>query len=261
MKEPNSQDIINSKKMIIETFFSFRKELLSNYGQVDYITKKDNSPVTSLDVKIENTLKNKLSKHFADFGFKGEETLEKKSNNGATWYVDPIDGTSSFIHGLPFCSNMASLVINNKIVASVIYHFVNDELFTALKGDGAYKDGKRISVRENALSNSYIFADSFSYINAYSFYSKEKVKFYAPMGATGYFMSRLAQGSIQGVCYLRAKIKPHDVAPGILLVNEAGGNIIQLKDESTELNLDRFIACTDNIRDITIKHLKQIKKL
>lgn len=255
---PTIQEINSSHALIVDTFKEFRAELMQAYGKIAHSTKKDASPVTWLDVKIEKVLKQRLSVQFPDFGFKGEETEEKPSSNGATWYVDPIDGTRSFIHGLPYCSNMAGLVVDGEIVASVVYHFVTDELYTAFKGQGAFKNGSKITVNNTTLEDSYIFADAYSYINMYPLFAADGLKFYAPMGATGYFLTRVAEGSIQGVCYLRANIKEHDVIPGALLVLEAGGAAVSFTEEPFNYTCKRFMMGTKNVIALTAKCLDQI---
>jgi myo-inositol-1(or 4)-monophosphatase len=260
-KTPNTKDIIDSQKLVIDTFMGFRNELLTHYGAIEHTTKLDSSPVTDLDIKIESNLKDKLNKEFPSFGFKGEETESSNSDSNAIWYVDPIDGTSSFIHGLPYCSNMAALVINGVVEACVIYHFASDELFTAIRGQGAFKNGKRIVVKEAELINSYVFSDAYSYINIYKYFEANKLKFYAPMGATGYFMTRFAQGSIQGVCYLRAKLKEHDIAPGVLLAEEAGGKILSLSDKPFDFSSNRFMICTNNVYKIAQESIEDITKI
>lgn len=252
------QQITDSLALIINTFKSFRAELMQSYGTIEHDTKGDSSPVTSLDVKIETVLKEKLLAQFPDFGFKGEETDEVIGKNGATWLVDPIDSTSSFIHGLPFCANMAGLIVDGEVVAAVIYHFVTDELFTALKGQGAYKNDQKIIINNTTLNDSYVFADAYAYINMYPFYANDNVKFYAPMGATGYFFTRLAQGSIQGIAYLRARIKPHDVAPGLLISREAGAQTVSLTGKPFDYTCSRFVAGTANICHLTSSHLDEI---
>ncbi len=255
---PTQQEIIDSHALIVETFRDFRTELMQHYGSIDHSLKGDESPVTKLDIKIEDTLKAKLIEKFPEFGFKGEESIDVLSKNNATWYVDPIDSTSSYIHGLPYCSNMAGLVVNGEIVASVIYHFVTDELFTAFKGKGAFKNGKNIHVNNTELKDSCIFADAYSYLNIYEYYGPKRVKFYAPMGATGYFLSRVAQGNIQGACYLKAKINHHDVIPGALLIYEAGGEAVSFEGEPFSYKSLKFIIGTKNVCELTLEHLNEI---
>lgn len=255
---PTQQEITESHALIIGVFKEFRAELMESYGKIEHLTKGDESPITLLDMKIEITLKDRLLAHFPAFGFKGEETEEVVGTNGAVWLVDPIDSTSSFIHGLPYCSNMAGLVVGGEIIASVIYHFASDELFTALKGQGAYKNGEKIFVRDTSLSNSYVFTDAYSYKNTYPFYAPDKVKFFAPLGATGYFFTRLAQGSIQGISYLRANIKQHDIAAGILLSFEAGAEAVSFTDEPFDHTCLRFMMGTKSICRLTKQHRDEI---
>lgn len=258
---PTEQEITESHALIVEVFKGFRAELMQAYGNIEHLAKGDETPVTQLDIKIETVIKEKLLAVFPDFGIQGEETEKVESKNGATWYIDPIDGTSSFIHGLPYCSNMAGLVVNDETVASVIYHFASDELFTAFKGQGSRKNGQRIKVKNTDLNDSYVFADAFSYKSIYQFYSPDKVKFYAPMGATGYFMTRLAQGSIQGACYLKAKVNQHDIIPGALLVQEAGGEFVSFSDQPFDYTSLRFFAGTPNVCELTRQHADEIIKI
>lgn len=258
---PTQEDIINSHKLIVDTFKEFKPELMRSYGNINHNSKKDESPVTELDVKIETILKNRLLSQFPVFGFKGEETEEVEGSHDATWYIDPIDSTSSFIHGLPYCSNMAGLVVNGETVASIIYHFASDELYTAFKGKGAYKNGRKIFVKDTEANDSYVFTDAYSYKNIYQFYSSNNVKFFAPLGATGYFLTRLAQGSVQGVCYLRAKIKQHDVVPGVLLAQEAGAHAVSFTDRPFDNTSLRFMIGTKTISDLTNQHLDEIINL
>lgn len=257
---PTQQQIIDSHALVIETFKSFRTELMQSYGNIAHDNKTDESPVTQLDIKIEQVLKEKLLAHFPMFGFKGEETEEVVGMHDATWYVDPIDSTISFIHGLPYCSNMAGLVVDGKIVASVIYHFATDEMYTAVKGQGAYKNGERIRVNDTTLDSSVVFADAFSYANLYRFYAPDRVRFYAPLGATGYFLTRIAQGSIQGACYLKANIKPHDVIPGALLVFEAGGEVASFTGEPFDYMCTRFMIGTKSILTLTARYVDEIMR-
>lgn len=255
---PTQQEITDSHSLIVDVFKEFRPELMQAYGNIAHAAKGDESPVTQLDVKLEIALKNRLLSRFPGFGFKGEETEEVAGHYDATWFVDPIDSTSSFIHGLPYCSNMAGLVIAGEVVASVIYHFASDDLYTAFRGQGAYKNGKKISVNDAALSDSYVFSDAYSYKNIYQFYAPSKVKFFAPLGATGYFLTRVAQGSIQGVCYLKAHIKQHDVVPGILLALEAGAEAVSFTEQPFDHTCLRFMIGTTSICDLTRRYKNEI---
>lgn len=246
-----TREIIRQQEEIIAIFKEFRQELMYYYGNISYDSKGDESPVTTLDIKIEKAVKKHLLAKFPDIGIQGEETEAVRARNGIVWYLDPIDSTLSFINGLPYCANMAACVVNGEVIASVVYHFATDDLFTAVKGQGAYKNGKRLTIQDRPLRGSCIFTDWYGYTHLHPLYGKEKVRLYAPVGATGYFLTRLAQGSIQGVCYMAANIKPHDVAPGALIAQEAGVEFISFEDRSFTHETRRFFAGTPSLCELT----------
>ena len=246
----SSAVIRESQQLVIDVFKEFRDELMHSYGNIEHIAKTDGSPVTELDIKVETTIKNRLAQTYPEIGFQGEETENVEGTTGATWIVDPIDGTSSFVHGLPYCANMAGLVVDDVTVASVIYHFATDELFTAIRGEGALKNGERIRVKNTDLDNSIVFAGSFVYRNLYSVFAPHKIGVYAPLGASGYEYTRLAQGSIQGVTKLRCQSQVHDNVPGVLLVEEAGGEIISFESDTYTYTDLSFVAASPNLATI-----------
>lgn len=226
------QQIIDAQQVVIDVFKSFRQELLSVYGNIDHTSKADHSPVTVYDVKVEETLKAALIKASPDTGFQGEET-GASGNSETYWLVDPIDGTSSFIRGLPFCTNMAALVTDGEVVAAVVYDFVNDVLYTARKGHGSFKNGQKMSVNTVRQPGNFV---------VYSFTRKNfgllqeamaeiGIRVLLPMGAAGHDYVMLAEGKIDGVIVLSSPKGLHDNAPGMLLVEEAGGAMLSFDDK------------------------------
>lgn len=257
----SSKDITGSLELVINVFKEMRSELMQSYGNIEHISKSDDSPVTHLDIKVETLLKSRLAKHYPKIGFHGEETENTPSSINATWIVDPIDGTSSFIHGLPYCTNMAGLVVDGITVASVIYQFPTDELYTAIKGQGAYRNDERIQVKNTSLDDSIVFAGSFVYKNLYPLFSPYKVGMYAPLGASGYEYTRLAGGNIQGVTKLRCGSMIHDNTPGILLVQEAGGEVVSFDGAEYTYETLSFVAGSSNFIDIVKKHKQEIEMI
>lgn len=240
-------DIRSSQQLVIDVFKGFRSELMQSYGNVQHDSKGDGSPVTKLDVKVETEIKRQLSDRFPQIGFHGEETEDSVGTIDATWIVDPIDGTSSFIHGLPYCTNMAGLVVEGVTVASVIYQFVTDDLYTAIRGEGAYKNGERIHVNNTELDNSIVFAGSFVYRQLFDIFQPHRIGVFAPLGASGYEFTRLAQGSIQGVTKLRCGSQIHDDVPGVLLVQEAGGEIVSFEGKEYDYKTLSFVVATPKL--------------
>lgn len=255
------ETIYRSQQIVIDVFKGFREELMGAYGTIVHDSKGDGSPVTELDVKVENAIKKRLRADFPEIGFHGEETDDVVGTEDATWIIDPIDGTSSFVHGLPYCTNMAGLVVNGETVASVIYQFATDDLFTAVKGEGAFKNGERIYVKNTELNDSIVFASSFPYKNLYHIFGNHKIGVFAPLGASGYEFTRLAQGSIQAVTKLRCGSMMHDDVPGVLLVQEAGGKIISFEDEDYSYTTLNFVAASPNVAAVVMDAYEEIKSI
>lgn len=253
-------DIRSSQQLVIDVFKGFRSELMQSYGNVQHDSKGDGSPVTELDVKVETEIKRVLAERFPQIGFHGEETEDSVGAIDATWIVDPIDGTSSFIHGLPYCTNMAGLVVDGVTVASVIYQFATDDLYTAVRGEGAYKNGERIFINNTELDNSIVFAGSFVYRQLFDIFQPHHIGVYAPLGASGYEFTRLAQGSIQGVTKLRCGSQIHDDVPGVLLVQEAGGEIVSFEREEYDYRTLSFIAATPKLAAVIRNSFAEIAR-
>jgi fructose-1,6-bisphosphatase/inositol monophosphatase family enzyme len=259
---PLPVDKINgSLNLVIETFKNLRPQLMQVYGNIEHISKDDNSPVTKLDIMVEETIKANLASEYPEIGFHGEETEDTPSSCNATWIVDPIDGTSSFIHGLPYCTNMAGLVVDGEIVASVIFQFPTNDLYTAIKDKGAYKNGERISVKNTELNNSLVFSGSFAYRNLYPMFKPYNIGLYAPLGASGYEFTRLAEGSIQGVTKVRGGSLIHDTVPGVLLAQEAGAKIISFEDGEYRYTTLSFIIGSPNFIEIVQQNYSKISDI
>jgi myo-inositol-1(or 4)-monophosphatase len=257
----SSEIIRQSQQLIVETFKELRNELMKSYGSIEHVSKEDGSPVTALDIKVETQLKQKLAEAYPEIGFHGEETEDVIGTIDATWIVDPIDGTSSFTHGLPYCTNMAGLVVEGVTVASVIYQFVTDELFTAIRGEGAYRNGERIFVKNAEFDDSIVFSGSFVYKNVYPVFKPYGIAMFAPLGASGYEFTRLAQGSIQGVTKLRCGSMMHDNVPGVLLVEEAGGEIVSFEDDSYNYKTVNFVAGSSNIAKLVRDNYDEVREI
>ena len=257
----SKEKIEGSLSLVIDTFKSLRPQLMKSYGNIDHIAKYDDSPVTELDVMVEEAIKTKLAREYPEIGFHGEETEDTPSTCDSTWIVDPIDGTSSFIHGLPYCTNMAGLVVDGEIVASVIFQFPTNDLYTATKGGGAYKNGKRISVKNTELNNSLVFAGSFAYKNLYPLFQPYKIGMFAPLGASGYEFTRLAEGNIQGVTKVRGGSLMHDTVPGVLIALEAGAEVVSFEDDEYRYTTLSFIIGTNKFIEIVRQHHSKISEI
>lgn len=229
----DDQRVIDAQALVVRVFKDFRTDLLTVFGKIEHTRKADSSPVTVWDVKVEEKLKAELAREFPDVGFQGEETGQS-GNKTTYWLVDPIDGTSSFIRGLPFSTNMAALVHDGEVIASVIYDFVNDILYTAQKGKGAFKNGHPIAVNTTREAGGLLVysltRDKFAQLQEAMY--EIGVRLLLPIGAAGHDYTMLAEGKIDGVIVLNTRTGLHDNAPGLLLVEEAGGVLLPYDDKS-----------------------------
>lgn len=249
----DNQQVVAAQKLVIETFKGFRDELLGVFGNVEHTSKPDFSPVTIYDVKVEEALKTKLAESFPGMGFEGEET-GTSGDRTTYWLVDPIDGTSSFIRGLPFSTNMAALVHEEVVVAAVIYDFVNDNVYTAVKGEGAFKNGQPIHLNLNRTQgNLFVYsltAPRFGLLQEALF--ELGMRTMLPVGASGHEYTMLAEGKIDGLVVLRQGKGLHDNAPGVLLCEEAGASLLPY-DDKQGVYRSQFIIGTPLVTDL-IEH-------
>lgn len=239
--EISSEKIAQSLDLVIAVYKGFRDELMASYGDIDFTLKPDHSQLTELDIKVETTLKSRLSDTFPEFGFQGEET-GKLGNTKAFWLADPIDGTISFIRGLPNCTNMAALIVNNQPVAAVIYNFPEDQLYTAIAGQGAFKNGQPIHVSSRPITNTYIDNwNSSLYSDIYQFVKPHGIRTLQPIGASGRSFSLIAEGKLDGGILIKSPAAVHDRAPGALIITEAGGEIVTFDTTEWDIYTENYL--------------------
>jgi len=247
---PTVEQLLAAEAVVIDVFKGFRPQLLLAFGNTEHTRKADNSPVTMWDVAVENALKLRLHTAFSDWGFQGEET-GTSGNTETYWLVDPIDGTSSFIRGLPFSTNMAALVHDGVVILSIIYDFVSDTLYTAQKGKGAFKNGLPIHINSTrSEGNLFVYSmtrGKFGLIQEAM--DVLHIRALLPVGAAGYSYALLAEGKIDGVLVLNGGRGLHDNAPGVLLAEEAGAKMLQY-DDKLGVERSQFVLGTPTVVDL-----------
>jgi histidinol-phosphatase len=128
------------------------------------IWKSDNSPVTIADRSAEQLLRDMLLAAYPDDGFLGEEFGDRAGTSGYRWIVDPIDGTRNFVRGIPHWATLVGLEYHNEVIAGVAVEPVPNMTYRALRGDGAYRNDRRIHVSPvNRLEDSTMFYSSLSW--------------------------------------------------------------------------------------------------
>jgi myo-inositol-1(or 4)-monophosphatase len=209
--------------------------LVRDFGEVEQLQVSRKGPadfVSTADHKAERTLKAELSKARPTFGFLMEESGETiGSDEKQRWIVDPLDGTTNFLHGIPHFSISLALEREGEIVAGVIYEPTRDEMYWAEKGIGAFMNDRRLRVSgraklEDALIGTGIpFRDRGhhgSYLETLGS-AMGATAGVRRMGSAALDLAYVAAGRYDG--FWEFGLQPWDIAAGILLVREAGGQV------------------------------------
>jgi len=234
------------KQSVVPIIREVKDIVLPFFGNVEQIRHKDDSGqnlVTELDVKVESFVSERLKGLYPSIQFVGEEGGGDRTAE-RFWLLDPIDGTSHFIRGLPFCTTMLALVDKGEVVFSVIYDFVRDEIYVAEKGMGATKNGVPIHVSARPLRESYVCLeikqDTAENEQLFQKVTKQIV-FFKSVNA-GFEYAMIASGKLDARICFKPFGNDYDYAPGSLLVREAGGIVTNVGSKSYDYrNLD-FIA-------------------
>jgi myo-inositol-1(or 4)-monophosphatase len=209
--------------------------------------------VTEYDVAIEKSLGKSLQEAFPDFEIIGEESTKEITHPKKAIYIDPIDGTTNFIHGLPFCAISVGIWEDGKPVAGVVYNPVLDECFSAELGMGAFLNGKQIYVSKQRDFQQSLIATGFPYTKVKKDKDYEWVlrtianllpitRDIRRTGSASIDLCYVACGKFEA--YYECNLKPWDVAAGILIVEEALGKLSNEKGE--EYTLDNHIIASSN---------------
>jgi len=190
--------------------------------------KSDNSPVTIADRNAEQSLRDSILKRFPGDGFLGEEFGNTPGTSGFRWIVDPIDGTRSFVRGIPLWATLVGLEHRGELIAGIAVEPVPGNTYRALRGDGAFKNDQRISVSTVgrlgdalACTCDFNFFEQCGRLAAYLALAKTA---HRQRGYGDYYGSILvAQGSADVM--LDYGVKSWDVAGLVAIVEEAGGRV------------------------------------
>lgn len=223
-----------------------RPFLLPHWGNAKAIAHKGkmkSDAVTALDVAGENLVAKELKKLYPGIGFVGEECGGNRTAK-RFWLMDPLDGTSHYMRGLPFCTSMLALIEEGQVNFAAIYDFINDHIYWAERGGGAFKDGARLRVSSRSLSEAYTGWETHVERgdNMRIFLElKEKTVLFKCVSA-GWEFAMIAEGKLDARVCFDPWGKDYDFAPGSLLVSEAGGVVANLGVRTYNYTNLNFIA-------------------
>jgi len=209
--------------------------------------------VTEVDKKTEEILVRGLSKILPEAGFIAEEGTSSRRGPTYNWVIDPLDGTTNFIHGVfPFAISVG-LSEHHEVVAGVVYEFGLDELFSTWKGGGAWLNGERIEVSSVPSVGHGLIATGFPYTNfTYMNQFMTSMDYFMKhsnglrrLGSAATDIAYVACGRYDG--FYEYGLHPWDLAAGMLLVREAGGDVSDFNGDMNPLFSQNFICANRNI--------------
>ena len=194
------------------------KALIRDFGEVENLQVSRKGPkdfVTNADKKVEKILINELAKR--KFSIISEEIGSKiKQDKRNFWIIDPIDGTTNFLHGIPhFCISIA-MISNNEIITGLIYDPIKNEIFYAEKNCGAFFNNQRIRVSKKNKIDDCLFGSNLHGVKKVDLNLRVS-------GSAALDLAYVAAGRLDG--FFQKKLNIWDVAAGIILIREAGGII------------------------------------
>jgi len=219
---------------------------VSRKGVADFVSNADHA--------AEATIREILTHSRPDWGLLMEESAEVKGAQGqARWIVDPLDGTTNFLHGLPHFAISIAAEVQGEVVAGLVYQPLTDESFWAEKGKGAWLQDRRLRVSarkdltDSLIATGIPFAghgDSAKFNKIMAAVAPE-VAGIRRFGAASLDLAWLAAGRFDG--YFEADLQPWDVAAGILLVREAGGFVTDYRGGDKPVERAEIVAGNDQI--------------
>ena len=245
--------------------------LKRDFGEVEnlQVSKKGVSDfVSAADLKAEKVLRAELEKARSGFGFLMEESGETKGAEGSgRWIVDPLDGTTNFLHGIPHFAISIGLEYRGEIVAGMVYAPITDELFWAEKGRGAYLNDRRLRVSARSRLADAVVATGIPHAgrgepNAYLREMRvvmDQVAGIRRFGAAALDLAWVAAGRCDA--YWETGLSPWDLAAGILIVSEAGGYVTDMEGGTAMLDNGEVVAANDQLHAPLLKLLQPARRL
>jgi len=242
------------------------RALKRDFGEVEKLQVSLKGPanfVSAADKRAEEILYQELTRARPGYGFLGEEGGRREgADKTHTWIVDPLDGTSNFLHGIPQFAVSIGLERESTIVAGVIYNPANDELYTAERGKGAFLNDQRLRVAgrqrlvdavvacalpHHGRGDLALFRQEFAAV-------QDKVAGLRRFGAAALDLAWVAAGRLDA--YWERNISPWDMAAGLLMVREAGGFVSDIDGGDAMLDKGHIIVGNETMHRELLRLLK-----
>jgi myo-inositol-1(or 4)-monophosphatase len=243
------------------------RTLKRDFGEVEHLQVSVKGPgnfVSAADRKAEEILREELAKARPGYGFLGEEGGRHEGSDAThLWIVDPLDGTTNFLHGIPQFSISIGLEREGTVVAGLVYNPANDELFTAERGKGAFLNDKRLRVAGRQRLADALIACGLPHMGRGDLEQAGKelaavqprVAGLRRFGSAALDLAWIAAGRFDG--YWERDICSWDMAAGILLVREAGGFVTDLDGSDSMMTKGHIVAGNETMHRELLRLLQE----
>jgi len=244
-------------EIVIEGYYA-SKEIVHK-GVVDLVTQ--------YDVATEEYIISRLKDEFEGYTLVGEESHEGSYHHDKAIYIDPIDGTTNFIHGFPHLAISIGVWEDGIPIMAVVYNPILDEMFWAVRGEGAYLGDTPLAVSPQDDLQQSLIGTGFPYAKVdrgveYHWVMQSLgsllpyIRDIRRLGAAALDLCYLAQGRIDA--FYEIDLKPWDVAGGILILLEAGGVVTNTKGERFDFDDKGIVASNSRVHEQLMEHLEEI---
>ena len=246
------------------------RSLKRDLGEIENLQVSLKGPanfVTMADRRAEEMLLTDLTKARPGYGFIGEEGGTRAGDDKThTWIVDPLDGTTNFLHGIPQFAISIGLMREGTVIAGVIYNPGNDELYIAERGKGAFLNDQRLRVAGRRKLSDCVLACGLPHMGrgdlelsrAELTAIQPKVAGLRRFGAASLDMAFVAAGRLDG--YWERDLQPWDMAAGQIMIREAGGTVSGIEGDDDPLKSGNLICGNEYVHAELVKILKPLGK-
>ena len=242
------------------------KVLIRDFGEVEKLQVSIKGPgdfVTASDKKVEKILIEELQKARPNYSILSEEIGQIDNDVSFRWIIDPIDGTSNFLHGIPHFAISVGLEQDKEIICGIVYDPIKDEMFVAEKGNGAYLNNYRMRVSSRSkLKDCIIFTGGprreaknreLALKEYYNFSSKVMVPI-RKLGSAALDMAYVAAGRCDG--FWQRDLNYWDIAAGIIHVKESGGFVTDFSGKNEYIQNKTILVTNSKVNNEMIEVLK-----
>jgi myo-inositol-1(or 4)-monophosphatase len=253
--------------VMVQAALKAGKSLSRDFGEVQNLQVSVKGPsdfVSQADLKAEKIVRDELMKARPTYGFLGEEGGEEQGTDGAhRWIVDPLDGTTNFLHGIPQFAVSIALERNGEIVAGVIFNPATDELYTAERGGGAFLNDRRLRVGARRALSDCVIGCGVPHLgrgNHGKFllelrHVMGEVAGIRRLGAAALDLAYVAAGRMDG--FWETDLSPWDVAAGLVLIREAGGFASDMSGSANIFESRSVVAGNEYVQKALLEVVKR----